>query len=74
VTPGFVRYVNPRKFEELTGYALDLIERNIATGVWRQGHEYRIAPDGRTLIDMDGYNRWIEGKETPGRGLIRLRV
>jgi hypothetical protein len=73
MTPPSARYVKPQRFAELTGYTLEAIEKNIGTGVWREGWEYRIAPDRRTLIDMDGYSCWVEGRELPGHGLIRLR-
>jgi hypothetical protein len=32
-------------------------------GVRREGHEYRVAPDGRRLIDMDEYNQWVKDRE-----------
>ena len=55
-----VRYVKPEKFEELTGYTVKAIEGKIANHVWRQGHEYRKAPDGRILVDIEGYEDWVE--------------
>lgn len=59
----WTRYVHPHKFAELTGYDPEQVKAHIAAGVWRQGHEYRIAPDGHTLIDMAGYERWATGRE-----------
>lgn len=55
-----VRYVKPLKFAELTGYSVKAVERKIETGVWREGHEYRKAPDGKRLLDLDGYEKWVE--------------
>lgn len=58
-----VRYVLPAKFEELTGYTVKAVERKIESGVWREGHEFRRAPDGRILIDLEGYDRWVENQK-----------
>lgn len=56
------RYIHPAKFEELTGYTVKAITRKIEDQVWREGHEYRKAPDGRILIDIEGYNKWVESR------------
>jgi hypothetical protein len=71
MTPASARYVQLGRFAELTGFTLEAIELNIATGVWREGHEYRVAPDRQRLMDMDGYNCWVEGRELPGPALAR---
>jgi hypothetical protein len=55
-----VRYVKPLKFAELTGYSVKAVQRKIETGAWREGHEYRKAPDGKRLIDLIGYEKWVE--------------
>lgn len=63
------RYVRIPKFVEETGYTARAVETKIHRGVWIEGREYRRAPDGSILIDMDGYSRWVEGEsrtsETP---------
>lgn len=61
-----VRYIQPKRFQELTGYTVKAVERKIASGVWREGHEYRKAPDGRILIDLEGYYRWVESHKRAG--------
>lgn len=59
--------LNPRRYVHLhvasvvTGYTVRAMELKIEAGVWREGHEYRKAPDGRRLIDLEGYDRWVEG-------------
>ncbi len=58
------RYVQPVKFEQLTGYTVKAVERKIERGDWVEGHEYRKAPDGRILVDLDGYNRWVEKRRS----------
>jgi hypothetical protein len=54
-----MRFVLIPKFCELSGYTEKAIERKIADGVWRQGHEYRKSPDGRIQIDLQGYEKWV---------------
>ncbi|MCY1558863.1 hypothetical protein D9M68_958380 [compost metagenome] len=54
------RYVRIPKFVEETGYTARAVETKIHRGVWIEGHEYRRAPDGSILIDMEGYSRWVE--------------
>ena len=55
-----MRYVRIVKFVELTGYTDKAVRRKIQEGVWVAGREYRRAPDGSILIDMEGYARWVE--------------
>ena len=46
-----------------TGYSEKAVARKIEDGVWVEGREYVRAPDGRLLIDMDGFNRWALGEQ-----------
>lgn len=57
-----LRYVTIRKFAEMSGYSEDAIRTKIRDGIWRQDLEWRKAPDGRNLVDVDGYHRWVEGE------------
>jgi hypothetical protein len=66
MTPRQVRYVQPKVFERLTGYTEKAFERKRETGVWREGREYRKAPDGRYLIDLDGYEKWVSKGDSHG--------
>jgi hypothetical protein len=54
------------KFCEFTGYSVKAVEKKIETGVWLEGREYHRAPDGRLLMDIDGFNRWVRGERTLG--------
>jgi hypothetical protein len=45
----------------LTGYSVKAMERKIERGDWKEGKVWRRAPDGRILIDVLGYQRWVEG-------------
>jgi len=56
-----LRYLTIPKFAELSGYTADAIRSKIRDGIWREGQEWRRAPDSRIPIDVDGYYRWVEG-------------
>lgn len=56
------RYIRIPKFVEETGYTARAVETKIHRGVWIEGREYRRAPDGNILVDMEGYDRWVEGQ------------
>jgi hypothetical protein len=59
------RYVLLTRFEEMTGYTVKAVQRKIESGGWIEGREYRRAPDGRVLVDLEGYKRWVENQR-PG--------
>lgn len=56
------RYVLLPLATVLTGYTVKAMERKIERGDWVEGKVWRRAPDGRTLIDLVGYQRWVEGR------------
>jgi len=56
------RFVTIPLAESLTGYTTGAIETKIARGVWVEGREWRRTSDGRILIDMRGYERWVENQ------------
>ena len=68
VTPA--RYVLLRLAEELTGYTVKAIQAKIARGYWQEGKVCRRAPDGRILIDMVGYEKWVETDASPPAELM----
>ncbi len=55
------RYVTIKKFEELTGYTAKAVQSKMARGDWLRDREYLKAPDGRILMDLQGFERWAEG-------------
>lgn len=55
--------VTLHKFEELTGYTVKAAQRKIQEGVFVQGQVWLKAPDGRILIDMEGYHRWARNQQ-----------
>lgn len=56
------RYVRIPVFCAMTGYSKDAVGGKIQTGAWIEGKQYRRAPDGHILIDLEGYERWVEGQ------------
>lgn len=56
------RHVTIEVAANRTGYTKRAIETKIAKGVWIEGFEFRRAPDGRVLVDMEGYERWVVGQ------------
>src|SRR5271155_3926875 len=61
VVVGTARYVLLPLANLLTGYSVKRMERKIERGDWQEGKVWRRAPDGRILIDVLGYQRWVEG-------------
>lgn len=62
-----MRYMTVRKFASESGYTEDAIRSKIRDGVWRLGEIWVKAPDGRTLIDMEGYETWVEAGVVSGQ-------
>jgi len=73
IVVGTARYVLLPLANLLTGYSVKAMERKIERGDWQEGKIWRRAPDGRILIDVLGYQRWVEGPRaavtSPSRGL-----
>ena len=59
------RYVLIPLFCAATGYTEKAVRRKIQSGVWLQGQVWRKAPDGHIVIDMEGYNKWVEQQTSP---------
>ncbi len=53
------RFVTIEKFEELTGYTPDATRSKIKRGDWLEGAVFKKAPDGRVLMDIEGYEWWV---------------
>ena len=59
---GSARYVLLPLAHLLTGYSVKAIQRKIERGDWPEGKVWRHASDGHVLVDMMGYERWVEGR------------
>ena len=46
----------------VTGYTVKAMERKIERGDWQEGKVWRRAPDGHIMIDLQGYQRWVEDR------------
>jgi hypothetical protein len=55
------RYVLLSTATQLTGYTIKAMERKIERGDWTESKVWRRAPDGRILIDLVGFQKWVEG-------------
>jgi hypothetical protein len=56
------RYVLLPLANALTGYTVKAMERKIERGDWPEGRVWKRAPDGRIVIDLVGYQRWVESR------------
>ena len=56
------RYVLLPVANSITGYSVKAMERKIERGDWPEGKLWKRAPDGRILIDMMGYQKWVESQ------------
>ena len=61
ITPA--RYVLLHLAERMTGYTVKAMQRKIERGDWIEGKVWVRAPDGRLLVDMVGYHKWVEGNK-----------
>lgn len=57
-----IRYQTIEKFSTESGYTKRAIETKIERGVWVENRQWRKAPDGRILIDTQGFEQWVEGQ------------
>lgn len=55
-----MKYVTIGKFHELSGYSADAARQKIRRNVWLEGKEYIRAPDNRILMNLEGYEKWVE--------------
>ena len=54
------RYVLLPLAQMLTGYSVKAMQRKIERGDWQEGKVWKHAPDGHIVIDMVGYQKWVE--------------
>ena len=53
------RYVTIEKFSAESGYTPDAVRSKIKRGDWLEGEVWIKAPDGRILIDKEGFEKWV---------------
>ena len=62
-----MKYVTISKFSELSGYTEHAIRTKIRDGVWLQNKVWVQAPDGKPLMNIEGYELWVEMGMGSGR-------
>lgn len=68
------RYMMIPAFAAVTGYSERAIRCKIEDGVWIKGREYKKAPDGHIFIDVEGFERWVEGQQAVSSRAARASV
>jgi hypothetical protein len=56
------RYVLLSLASVITGYTVKAMERKIERGEWPEGRVWKRAPDGHIMVDVFGYQKWVEGQ------------
>ena len=59
-----LKWIRIEKFCDLTGYTPSGVRGKISTGVWASGIHFTKAPDGHILINLEAYEKWVEGRES----------
>lgn len=67
-----VNYKTVRQFSAESGYTEAAIRTKIRDGIWPKHAVWRHAPDGRVLIDVRGYEVWVESTIAPKRAARRI--
>lgn len=62
-----IRYQTIAKFAAESGYTEKAIRSKIDEGVWLEGRQWLRAPDNRILIDIHGYEQWVERRPETSR-------
>ena len=55
------KWLMAEHYADLHGTTKKAVERKCQDGVWREGVEWIIAPDGRRRINWRAVDLWIEG-------------
>ena len=58
-----LRHVTIDKFAADSGYTPDAVRSKIKRGDWLEGQVWVKAPDGRILIDLEGFEKWVTGQD-----------
>ena len=54
-----LRWLTIEKFSRESGYTPDAVRSKIKRGDWLESQIWVKAPDGRILIDSEGYEQWV---------------
>lgn len=56
----FAKWVKAAQLESINGYSPDAIRGKIRNGHWKQGREWKKAPDGNIMVNPRAIDEWIE--------------
>lgn len=56
------KWVLPCKLSEMTADTVAAIQQKMTRGIWPEGLVWRLAPDKRRRINVEAYNKWVEGQ------------
>ncbi|WP_083331902.1 hypothetical protein [Pelistega sp. MC2] len=72
-----MKYITIRAFAQQTGYTEKAIYKKKAEH-WTEGVHYIKAPDGRILINVEEYEKWVEGsavaQKAPSKSHSNIRA
>lgn len=60
-----LKWVQVKKFCEISGYTPDAIYAKMKKGVWLEGAHWRKGPDGHIFINLQEFEKWVEGRQFP---------
>ncbi|RIQ54494.1 excisionase [Bordetella avium] len=58
-----VRWLTIERFVAESGYTAAAVRSKIRDEIWAKGEVWKHAPDGRVLINTEGYEKWVETGE-----------
>lgn len=64
-----LKWVKLRKYCELSGETRSSVYAKRKRGIWREGAQCRVGPDGNLWINLMEVERWVEH----GQGNLRCR-
>jgi hypothetical protein len=67
ITVTAARFVTVDLASSMTGLSASAIRTKIARSIWVEGREYVRAPDGHLMIDLRGYEEWVQQVAPPER-------
>lgn len=70
------RFVTIALASVITGLSAGAIRTKIARSIWLEGREFVRAPDGHLMIDLQGYEAWVQqtGATAPAAAAPRARA
>src|SRR3989442_475748 len=59
-----LRWLTIEKFSAESGFTPDAVRSKIKRGDWLEGQVWIKAPDGRILIDTEGFEKWVTSQQS----------